>query len=875
MIFLKLYKPSIAKCRPKLLYISNRSKNSLDLWDHDLSTENKLNIEKHWAEKVLYIDDDKTKKNFYVLPMFPYPSGNLHMGHVRVYSISDAITRFQKLNGNNVIHPIGWDAFGLPAENAAIEHNILPHIWTNTNISTMKEQLLQLGFNFNWDREFSTCDPKYYKWTQYIFLKLYENGLAYQNKANVNWDPVDATVLADEQVDDNGCSWRSGAKVEKRILTQWYIKTTKYAKKLYDGLNSEKLENWKDIINLQKHWIGECNGIIVNFTVKHGKKNKLLDVWSSEPYKFIHGQYLTMSTSNILLQELSAEEKNNLKCYNPITDSDMNVYIVDHEHYPEGRDIYIASPAYNEEDYKLSVMLNINTTMKKKSFDLDSENEKAVTIAQSKKVGGYYVSSKLKDWLISRQRFWGTPIPIIHCPNCGTIPVPYEQLPVLLPEKKSGESRISTLSNVQSWLNCKCPKCKGDAQRETDTMDTFVDSSWYYYRFLDNNNDQKPFDKEKLNGVTPVDCYIGGKEHAVLHLYYARFMSYFLHSIGLTPTEEPFNKLLVQGFIMGQSYKVKSSGKYLPPDKVEKVGKNYVEKESGEPVLVQWEKMSKSKHNGENPQRLLSMYGCDTTRLLILADVPPATPRHWSDATLPGVLNWQHRIWITMRDFLKHRSSYNINDNKKMSSEEFHDIESKLWNSRNYFIATATYHFKYTQKLSVGISRLQSLTNVLRNNIPPEIIANSKEFERSLAYLIIMLSPITPHFCSELWAGFQSAPNRVSQSISGIDWDKGVLQQTWPNVDENFPLSFQCKVDGIDRCELKVEAQELPSINAEKALQMMLEQKAVADRIKTNITRTKYELYPDCRAILHIYTDRHVKPKQKDSKEEEIARSQA
>lgn len=438
--------------------------------------------------------------------------------------------------------------------------------------------------------------------------------------------------MADEQVDENGCSWRSGAKVEKKILTQWYIKTSKYARRLYDGLNSKKLENWKDIINLQKHWIGECNGIIVNFTMKIGKKEKYIDIWSSEPYKFIHGTFITVTTSNIILEELSTEEINELKCYNPITNSEMNVYVADHENYPEGRDVYIACPTYDERDNRLSSLLNINNlSIQKQSLDINSENEKAIKIAQDENCGGYFVSSKLKDWLISRQRYWGTPIPIIHCLECGTVPVPYEELPVLLPQKTSDKTQTSTLSNMQSWLNCKCPQCKGVAQRESDTMDTFVDSSWYYYRFLDHNNEEKPFEKKKLIGITPVDCYIGGKEHAVLHLYYARFMSYFLHSIGLSPTEEPFKKLLVQGLIMGQSYKVKSSGKYLPPEKVDKVGKNYIEKGTGNSVLVQWEKMSKSKYNGENPHRLLTKYGCDTTRLLILADVPPETSRHWSD----------------------------------------------------------------------------------------------------------------------------------------------------------------------------------------------------------------------------------------------------
>ncbi|XP_026759169.2 leucine--tRNA ligase, mitochondrial isoform X1 [Galleria mellonella] len=846
--------------------LSNRKLSSLGLWQQDICTEIKVKIEKHWSRTVLNNINKDSDKAYYILPMFPYPSGNLHMGHVRVYSISDTIARFHALNGEDVIHPIGWDAFGLPAENAAIERNIAPHKWTNANINSMKQQLLQLGLNFDWSREISTCEPQYYKWTQYIFLKLFEKGMVYQSKAKVNWDPVDKTVLADEQVDDSGHSWRSGAKVESKILTQWFIKTTKYAKKLYDGLNSEYLENWKDIINLQKHWIGECDGIVVSFTMKVGNKVKQFDVWTHEPYRFIHGKFLTMSKNNIIIQEIPIEDTGHLLCYNPITNTELPIYITDEVNYPIGRDVYIASPATNQDDLKLAKSLNISVSKSDKVIDFESDNHKVISIANNKNVGGYFVNSKLKDWLISRQRYWGTPIPIIHCDNCGAVPVPYTELPVKLPCIEFSEYGSQTLTKLNDWVNCKCPKCHSDAKRETDTMDTFVDSSWYYYRFLDPQNEIKPFDKEKLCNKVPVNIYIGGKEHAVLHLYYARFMSYFLHSLGWTPTEEPFKKLLVQGMVMGQSYKLKSSGKYLPPESVEKIGKEYKEKKSGEPVIVQWEKMSKSKYNGENPERLLSKYGCDTTRLLILADVPPATNRNWSDATLPGVLNWQHRLWITIRDFLNYRNNTSLENN--LSDEEFMKLESKIWESKNYFIATSTYHFKHTQKLSVGISRLQGLTNTLRNNLPCELISKSQEFEKALACLIIMLAPVMPHFCSELWAGFLSAPNRKSATTNNvINWNKNVFEQKWPKVDDSYKLSFLCKVDGADRCDLKIRATELDNLSQEQALRMMLNQESVSNRIKNEISRTKYELYPGCRAILHIFTKKQQKKPKNETKE--------
>ncbi|KAJ8735536.1 hypothetical protein PYW07_007156 [Mythimna separata] len=829
-----------------------RKKSSLRLWEEDISTEIKLNIEKHWSNDVKRSVNSYDRKPYYVLPMFPYPSGNLHMGHVRVYSISDTIARFEQLNGRNSIHPIGWDAFGLPAENAAIERNIPPQHWTKSNINSMKIQLQQLGFNFDWNREISTCDPNYYKWTQYIFLKLFEKKLAYQSKAQVNWDPVDKTVLADEQVDDLGNSWRSGVKVEKKYLTQWFIKTTKFAKDLYDGLDNGGLENWKDIINLQKHWIGECDGVVVTFKMKVNTEMKTFDVWTSEPYKFIHGNFVTMNSSHPLVQEFKGHESSQLSCYNPISNREVPVYISDNVDYPQGRDVFIGSSQTDKDDLKIALSLNIPITTDQYEIDIESDNRKAIDMALEKNVGGHFVSSKLKDWLISRQRYWGTPIPIIHCSSCGAVPVPYEQLPVELPQIHSLKSGIHTLEKLDDWIQCKCPKCQSSAKRETDTMDTFVDSSWYYYRFLDSTNQEKPFSIEKIRDHMPVDIYVGGKEHAVLHLYYARFMSYFLHSLGWTPTKEPFKKLVVQGMVMGQSYKLKSSGKYIPPEQVEQVGKEYKDKATGEPVLTQWEKMSKSKYNGENPERLLATYGCDTTRLLMLADVPPATPRRWSDATLPGVLNWQHRLWMTMREFLQHRN--NIPAKNTLTPEEFNKYEYKLWDSRNYLIATTTYHFKHTQKLSVGISRLQSLTSMLRNKIPPEVIAKSKEFEKSLAVLIIMLAPVTPHFCSELWAGIQSAPHRVCDTSNLIDWEKNVLEQAWPKVDEHYELSFLCKVDGADRCDLKIKASDLLKLSHEKALQMMLNEESVKKRLKTNeILKTKFELFPYCRAILHIY----------------------
>nr|CAD7601834.1 unnamed protein product [Timema genevievae] len=486
------------------------SPSSGTFYNEDFTLATKHSIENYWKSKLKFPPDDDQKPKYYVLSMFPYPSGRLHMGHVRVYTISDTMARFNRMNGKNVIHPMGWDAFGLPAENAAIERSVEPRKWTNQNIDHMKKQMKQLGCSFDWDREVSTCDPSYYHWTQTLFLKLYDSGLVYRKEALVNWDPVDQTVLADEQVDENGCSWRSGAKIEKKLLNQWFIRATQFAKSLYDGLSDPLLKNWRDIIKVQKHWIGECDGTTFEFELEGIKSETRVNVWTRNPESVLEATFIAVSPGSVL-DKLDSEE---------------------------------------------------------------AMKERVCEIARKKNIGGYPVSSKLRDWLISRQRYWGTPIPMIHCTSCGGVqPVPLKDLPVVLPEIECLASRgQSPLLDATDWLHTKCPKCGGDATRETDTMDTFVDSSWYFLRYLDPHNKEEPFNKERVSKFMPVDLYIGGKEHAVLHLYYARLMNHFLHQVGLVPHREPFRRLLVQGMVKGRSYRVKGTGRYLTEQQVDLSG---------------------------------------------------------------------------------------------------------------------------------------------------------------------------------------------------------------------------------------------------------------------------------------------------------------
>lgn len=470
-----------------------------------------------------------------------------------------------------VIHPIGWDAFGLPAENAAIERQIAPDDWTKKNILQMKTQLQRLGCSFDWDRELATCNPLYYKWTQDLFLKLFDAGLVYQKEAIVNWDPIDKTVLADEQVDENGCSWRSKAKVEKIIFKQWFIRTTRFAKDLLEGLDDSVLQDWKDVIKLQRHWIGDCNG--VNFDFKLINTNDFVTLWTSQPEYIKHAKFIAITPSHILSRYNSTNVDNStkkldVKAIHPLTQQEIPIFITDQIEFLPQTDSFLGIPCACDQSAQFSEKYQIAYD----TFEIN-DNEKIIMRdkvcqeAQVKGVGGYWTSGKLRDWLISRQRFWGTPIPIIHCDTCGVQPV--RDLPVSLPKLTKLNLK---LSDVYEWVNCVCPKCHKSAKRETDTMDTFVDSSWYYLRYLDPKNNEEIFSKRKSYDLMPVDLYVGGKEHAVLHLYYARFISHFLHSLNLLPEREPFKRLLVQGMVMGRSYRIKGTGRYVTENEVKVLG---------------------------------------------------------------------------------------------------------------------------------------------------------------------------------------------------------------------------------------------------------------------------------------------------------------
>lgn len=538
-----------------------------------------------------------------------------------------------------VLHPIGWDAFGLPAENAAIERNIPPVEWTNHNIEYMRKQLGKLGCSFDWNRELSTCDPNYYRWTQWIFLQMLKDGMAFQREALVNWDPVDQTVLANEQVSDEGLSWRSGAKVERRLLKQWFIKSTKYAKELYEGLDDPMLEDWQEIRKIQRNWIGEPTGysfdlelLYLSSPKDHETKLRHVKIWTEKPELLMNPSFIAIKSNHLLNESGKTDSVLDIVVKNPFNEgTTIPIIVSDELEFSPSCDTYLGLASINPIDKQICE--NHWFTIDE-SPPLEKHRESIIKKAKNKNIGGYLCSPRIHDWLISRQRYWGTPIPVVHCKKCGTVPVPDAQLPIELPAVTRDESgKPIPLSKRIDWLKTTCPKCKSEnAQRESDTMDTFFDSSWYFLRYLSPNSNKHIFDKSLVKKFMPVDLYVGGIEHAVLHLYIARFVMQFLHKLNLVPTAEPFKKLLPQGMVNGRAY-LTNDGRYLPEEEVSILNEKQNKAEeisTGMAVQMEWEKMSKSKRNGVDPLDLFAEYGVDTIRMIMLGDVAPKTPRNWS-----------------------------------------------------------------------------------------------------------------------------------------------------------------------------------------------------------------------------------------------------
>ncbi|MEG4578729.1 leucine--tRNA ligase [Microcoleus sp. MON1_C5] len=765
-----------------------------------------------WAEQNLdQMPEDTQKPKFYALSMFPYPSGNLHMGHVRNYTIIDVIARLKRMQGYRVLNPMGWDAFGLPAENAAIERGIPPAKWTYENIAQMKGLFRRLGISFDWTKEVTTCSPDYYRWTQWIFLQFLEAGLAYQKEAAVNWDPIDQTVLANEQVDNEGRSWRSGAKVERKLLRQWFLKITDYAEQLLNDL--DKLPDWPERVKLmQANWIGKSVGAYLEFPII-GMDEKIA-VFTTRPDTVYGVSYLVLAPEHPLTQRVTTEDRKAAvetfikevalqseidrtaedkpkrgiptggKAINPFNGEEIPIWIADYVLYEYGTGAVMGVPAHDTRDFKFANQYQLpikvvivdddeiplteaytepGIMINSENFNgMDSIKGKAAVIqyAENEGYGKARVQYRLRDWLISRQRYWGAPIPVIHCPTCGTVPVPASDLPVLLPENVEFTGKGSPLAKMEEWVNVPCPSCGTPAKRETDTMDTFIDSSWYFLRYPDAQNQEQVFDTAKTNDWMPVDQYVGGIEHAILHLLYSRFFTKVLRDRGLINCDEPFKRLLTQGMVQAMAYKNPVTGKYVPPADIDPA--NPQDPETGEALEVFYEKMSKSKYNGVDPLQVMGKYGVDTARMFILFKAPPEKDLEWDDADVEGQFRFLNRVWRVVTEFAAHPPATLC---QGVENAELSKIEKDLRRAIHTAIKEVSEDLEGDYQFNTAVSEMMKLSNALND----AKCKDSPIYAEGINTLIRLLAPFAPHIADELW-------HNTGNSES-------VHTQTWPNVD--------------------------------------------------------------------------------------------
>lgn len=755
--------------------------------------------QKYWEEnKTFKVEMDKDKPKSYVLEMFPYPSGNLHMGHVRNYSIGDVIARFRTMKGFNVLHPMGWDSFGMPAENAAIKHNIPPKKWTLENIANMTRQLKALGLSYDWDREVTTCKEDYYKWTQWFFELFYKRGLAVKKESAVNWCDNCNTVLANEQVIDGKC-WRCDHEVVKKDLSQWFFKITDYADELLKDL--DLLPGWPERVKTMQHnWIGRSEGLEFSFEIP--ALNDSVAVYTTRPDTAYGVTFMALAAEHPLIKKIcennpKADEINafcervrnqseiertssesekegvftGVYCINPFTGRKVEIWVTNYVLYDYGTGAVMGVPTGDQRDWmfadkygieKIVTICPIGKELKLEEMTCAYEEKEGMLVnsgeftgmemhkamsaimdkAEAEGFGKRRVNYRLRDWLISRQRYWGAPIPIIYCPHCGEVLVPEDQLPVRLPEDVSFTAGAkSPLATSEEFVHCKCPKCGADATRETDTMDTFLCSSWYYLRYTDAHNDKMPFDKELNNYWGPVDQYIGGIEHAILHLLYSRFFVKVLRDAGLVDYDEPFSNLLTQGM-----------------------------------VIKDGAKMSKSLGNVVSPEEILSKYGADTARLFILFAAPPERELEWSDQGVEGSFRFLNRIWRIVQAFEAVLAQKVTEYDHSNLNEADKDLRRVLHSS----IKKVTNDIETRFNFNTAISTMMELVNALYAYKEAAKEPNAGLIYEAISDLIKMMSPFVPHITEELWRG-------------AIDANSSVHEQSWPECDEEA-----LKVDNVE-----------------------------------------------------------------------------
>jgi len=794
------------------------------------------------------VEDEKRRK-FYCLSMLPYPSGRLHVGHVRNYTIGDVISRFRRMRGDNVLQPMGWDAFGLPAENAAIQNNTPPAQWTRENIRAMRAQLQRMGFALDWSREFATCDPGYYRWEQWFFTRLFEKGLVYRANATVNWDPVDQTVLANEQVVD-GKGWRSGAPVERREIPQWFLKITAYADELLDALDD--LPGWPDEVRaMQRNWIGRSEGLDIRFEVPGAEP---VTVFTTRPDTLMGATYLAVAAEHPLARtaaeddpalaafieecrhggtseaELETQEKRGMPtpftATHPLTGETMPVWVANFVLMAYGTGAVMSVPAHDRRDFDFARKydLPIRDVLARDGETFDASGwqawydgkdgairvvnsghgldglapreafEHVAAMLAEKGTAERRTQYRLRDWGVSRQRYWGCPIPIIHCPGCGPVPVPEQDLPVRLPEDVSFEGVASPLKTDPEWRRTTCPRCGGEAERETDTFDTFFESSWYFVRYCCPDADSMADARARY--WLPVDQYIGGVEHAVLHLLYARFFYKCMRDEGLVPGDEPFTRLLTQGMVVAETYYREANGRrtWFNPAEVEverdEKGRTVAARLAADGQAVTFggiEKMSKSKNNGVDPESLVERYGADTVRLFAIFAAPPDQSLEWSDAGVEGAARFLRRLWRMVHE----HAGREVSGGADADSQSATALRRKL----HLTIAKVTDDIERRYAFNTAVAATMELANELSRFTPASEADHALEAE-VLSAMVRLLAPIVPHVAESLWRALGGA---------GLAMDA-----PWPEADpaamEAEALEIVVQVNGKLRGRIRVPA---------------------------------------------------------------------
>lgn len=757
--------------------------------------ESEAKWRKVWIDqKSFEVTEDTSKPKSYVLSMLPYPSGRIHVGHVRNYTLTDVVARYKKAKGFNVLNPMGWDALGLPAENAAMERNIHPKDWTYDNISQMKKQLLSMGLAIDWSREIATCDPEYYKHEQKMFIDFYKNGLAYQKESVVNWDPVENTVLANEQVVD-GKGWRSGAPVERRKLYQWFFKITEFADDLLEGITT--LDRWPDKVRTMQHnWIGKSQGMNAKFPINN--TDETLEIYTTRPDTIFGASFFAIAADHPLSKKL-AGDKDGFKAFiqecqavgtseeaiekadkngfntghtitHPFTGKELPLYIANFILMDYGTGAIYGVPAHDQRDHIFAKKYDLDIIQVVSSPEDEPDIQDAPYIGPGKMINSDFLNNlesteakkaiitkleeqnlgkgatvfRLRDWGVSRQRYWGCPIPMVHCEDCGIVPVPDDQLPVELPYDTNYDEPGNPLDRHPTWKHTTCPDCGKDALRETDTCDTFFESSWYFLRYLDPKNETLGFSNEKSGYWMPVDQYIGGVEHAVLHLLYSRFFTRALKKCGYEVPDEPFAGLFTQGMVTHQTFKDQEGNWCFPAD-VEQQGKDWIKTSDKSPIDVgAITKMSKSKKNVVDPQDIIDTYGADAARLFILSDSPPERDLEWSESGIEGAWKFINKVHRNLSEALENMSAVNTDEPNK-----FLDNASKLRQKTHQSIAGVAEDIEAFH-MNKAVARIRELSNAL-SSFKPQDEADGWALREGYEALIRLFNPMIPHLAEELW----------------------------------------------------------------------------------------------------------------------------